>query len=908
MSRLGRDEHPASPASPLASLGATREFAWENELRGVAQNIPRTLNNQICLLFVARTSRYTGRRALDAVHMDMANALEDFKRLYGPDFSHLLPTKSRLKALFAAARPHASRERSGAGFWHKFVELDYRDTDGVYLLFTMGSGSKLDEHLRQPSLDRLYQVVRRIQPGAAWAKHIYRMGRHPWAFGPAVTELNFMGSYLGDGEKGLRLMESMESVLLFFEATKGESEALVMGPRTRKGMRAGTRTEMVDGVAQVAAPSPVPPGLARLRLRYKASEGASVLVFDTPESLPAPEAVAYGYPEAVDSLGRPVDQVENVRWALSQFGLRPKAEIGRELVRRGFSTARLREVGGPAATATNPITATNSILAQLTFYRTGVLKVRLGEPYGEIEVSGCVPDGGWATAGRIDEIEAWQQHGRDLEATRATTTFGGTRVTINGAPGRLSVYRHDGLEEGQMAFRVHRAVSGGPVLYGAVIPHSLLAEALVDGIANAGDKALLMVPRQVIVPTALSARLTGLDGRRASAEANKAAIADQLEEVDSAGRRIISGSLLRAKNDRYNKLQAEVDEIEREAAQVRAEIAELESEQRRNQAPALADRLLKMVATLSDPWCVDHRYTWRRALQDVTVTTRERRECQLRGPVVSIEGALRVGSQQREVLIPFAASLDTLEVVLDDKVHQVIEEMREGIPAHRTGVPMRYAVQRRVANALGYDSKKFAIALCTDPRVLRLAMARCHPLPGEDNSDEAVAERFGEPTSLVGVLGELWAPGAKGFTQWWLPGAPTLRALYLSAALGAGVADERDVVGPVCTSHESLMNAVRRRGLVSEWQRAGARWTLRPCARCGSTALAVALIREVTGSLCVSCWHDRSGVEWPLVPYAHLVDGLAAYQNAGLVPRVAPPDPLIRSHDERADQREAPCV
>ena len=62
---------------------------------------------------------------------------------------------AELGALFREAKRHVSKERDGTPFAHKYVEIDLRHSYGVYLLFTCGSGRKLDSHLRQPAIVQL---------------------------------------------------------------------------------------------------------------------------------------------------------------------------------------------------------------------------------------------------------------------------------------------------------------------------------------------------------------------------------------------------------------------------------------------------------------------------------------------------------------------------------------------------------------------------------------------------------------------------------------------------------------------------------------------------------------------------------------------------------------------------------
>lgn len=703
-------------------------------------------------------------------------------------------------------------------------------------------------------------------------------------------------------------MESLESVMLFFQAAEGETEAHLIGPRTRKGMIQETRTEMVDGVAYVGSTCPLPPGMARLRLRQKAGTGASVLVFDSPAHLPDPGVVAYGMPEVRTPTGHRVDQVANVRWALSVLGTKGKANIGRELIRRQFSTAGARQLQGPATVVNYPDTAVNAIVRHLEFYETGTLTVRLGGECADIEVLGCTPpDGPWATPQRFKEIAGWRARCAELEAIRGETTLGGLPVTANGVASVLVAYKRGTALRGEAAFRVARSdavYNTRAAVPGLILTHEHLADAIVDGLQKAGAEALHLVPVSAPVPADLEARDHTLRVHRESVAASMSSVAEQLDERDGNGARIISGALLTEKNAEYNRLAEELALVDRGLAEVATEITVADQAHRAREAPALAEELLSMISTLRDPYALTHRYMWRSAIRNVSVTMRRRRVAQLRGETITVSGEIWVGGDGAQVVIPFERTIDTLQPVIDQRVEALIAAMRTGTSLRDAKVPLARHFGSIVAAELGLSSRHFGLSQCDDPRILRIAMARCHPVPGGADTDEAVAAEFGEPIALVRRIGELWGQDAP--CQWRLPGAPIVVALHVAAATGRGTARREQIVGPVAHSHDAVWNSLRGRGLSDLWRyQRGGTWTLSPCPRCGSFALAPCLIREIDTYLCLSCWTDRSGVSWPAHPYAHLIDGIASWQAAGIVPGHLPERPY-RAQSPRTRQRRHP--
>lgn len=859
------------------------------------------------IVIVARTSKEAGRAARAAVHQDMKEALRAFWTLTGIDVRHLALSAAELDGRFAASPSVVSRTREGGQFKHRHVEVDYLATHGVYLLYTLGSGTKLDEHLRQPALVRVAEVTTRLRPSVLFAKHLYRFGRHPWSYGPIVTELNYRGGYLGDAKRGLRRIKSMESILLFFEAVQGEDEADVIVPRTRNGMRSNTGRSMVNGIVRVAASGFPPAGLARIRLRSdnNAGLGASVLVFDRPSGWPDPSLVAFGRPEVCGADGQPTDQVENVRWALSLFGTVSIQEIGEGLVARNFSTTGRRSQFGPSATfpMTSARSAANTIFRHVEFYRSGRLILPLGvEGFEDLVVDGCVPpDGPWAPPEVFERID---EHLADRDRrirNRSRHTFGGHRATVNGAP---AVLRGILTREGAAVLDAADPATSRAVEHNTRIPHAVLADAVVAGLAAAGNKALELIPADGGIPPELHRRLAELASRRQSISDQMDSLVRRMDERGDDGAPLVTGPLLARLNDDFATLAASREQVDAAYTDTEEKVRSAARRSRQEDSAVMTGQLLHLVESLRDPTDVRFRPLWRRALTSIEITNTPQERYRIFGNKVELTARLRLGDGHGAVEIPIRCEIDHLEPKITARLTRLVAEMREGTPPRLGSVPRAKTLHGLVAEHLDKDPKRFGLINCLDPRTLRIAMAICHPPAGTTPTVESVAAELDEPVTLVQRIHDIWG-AAETSAQWQLPGAPALVKLHIAAALNAGTVHTSDFDGTVASTYRNAIVALlgRGRGIDQLWDWTDRRiWRLHPCPRCGSTRRAPTLNREVAHLLCLTCWHDNDGVEWPMNPYGHLIDELKAWQEHRLIPELGA-NPFAQRHHPRRNQR-----
>ena len=149
---------------------------------------------------------------------------------------------------------------------------------GLVLLLQYGSGAQLDEHLHQPAVDQVAEVVRawapavlytaRCVPGAGPASR-WRLWSPPCARWRAGSG---QAVYVGDNENRVRPLSMKVAKHLFKAGIAGAAEALTIAQRTRAGMRSGTGRVLGPGRFTYALSGPLPPPFEVARLRLEGSD------------------------------------------------------------------------------------------------------------------------------------------------------------------------------------------------------------------------------------------------------------------------------------------------------------------------------------------------------------------------------------------------------------------------------------------------------------------------------------------------------------------------------------------------------------------------------------------------------------------------------------------------------------
>lgn len=190
------------------------------------------------------------------------------------------------------------------------------------------------------------------------------------------------------------------------------------------------------------------------------------------------------------------------------------------------------------------------------------------------------------------------------------------------------------------------------------------------------------------------------------------------------------------------------DEVADLAARVEAETAKTVAE--RNGAPM--DVLLRLVASLRDPEDTSQNALWKRAVTIEHIERQPVRVFDTAGTRTSWTGEIRLTGAARVFSIPFSGELlDGACAGLARKTDEVMEALRNGIPFDAQNVSNPQGVRLALAHRLGYDSRRFGLLSCPDPRLVTIAAwiasDRARPL-------DLVAADLGEPLTLVAQVAQ----------------------------------------------------------------------------------------------------------------------------------------------------------
>lgn len=633
---------------------------------------------------------------------------------------------------------------------------------------------------------------------------------------------------------------------------------------------------MIEGRVRYAVGSAPPAGIARLRMRNGTSDGASELYLETPGILPGAREVAYGLPEVFDQDGQQVDQVSNVKWALSVIGEKgwPDVKVARKLLEKCFSTTGLRSARrDPGALWTEEDVQSGALLAalyrRLDFYETGRLECR-SEEFGPIVVEDCFPlDGPWATAADFRRIRQHEQSGKVRYSDRATSTFAGLHVEVNGVPSRMY------LREGGV-FRVRsygrRCTVPGKVTF----THRQLATALTIAIAAAGDAAVHLVP---IADDSSDPELRVLAAKRRPIELDLIGPKERLkslrlrlDETLDDGNPVLTGRLAADVNAEYNMLAEQVEVAEGQLVDL-----DQQSERRRRALRTDASRvrldvLLDMIASLRDPSAMHYRDAWRAALHDLKLTSTDVTAHGHTGKRIELEGWLGVGDRvdDQTFRVPLQATWTTGAISeIDDRVAAIADGMRVGVPYADSKVPLAKHLRAPLCEQLGPAGRM--LAACDDSRILRIAMAVM--VDRADRPVGDVAAALCEPVALVErVDGHFSVARRRG--RWYTGSSPLRATVYALAVAGDGIVVRDQIVPAHATRWRSVTSALQAEGQCDLFSIGQKQLELVGRCHCAPDEIpwfAEMVIAEPAGPVCRRCWRDRLGVHWPKPEYQRYV-------------------------------------
>lgn len=858
-------------------------------LTGLGGNVDGTI------LLVARASGESGTAARRLAVDDLFAAAKYLEAMEDRSILAHLPEHSDLLRRLESATAVVSHSGDRA-FRNRFVEVDLVAVCGVYAVVSTGTGRKLDdESLVQPFVTRLAQVAAERRPAALFAKRIDRIVRKAWAIAPLMLVLESCGAVIGDSERGFREPSGLDAVMVFFDATVGEAQADRLPTQTRLGMLNRSGERMVDGQVAFHVGRPAPPGFAAVRMLVNGSIGPKVLVLDRPNDLPPSDQVAFGLPEVKAADGRPVDQVANVRWALSKLG-RPgmgALEVAQGLATRGYSTDGLRRLNTPSTTFdgnVRPEVIIGGLLNNLDVYRHGHLEFSFGvDEVDDLVIDGLIPDDGpWATPGDFERIERWQAGRARWRARRTVLTLSGLPVTVNGESAVLvTAPRYPHLARG-VGYRVCDAgpyprrvtLAGMPVLDAVE-----LARVVAESVAAAGDTALPLAPISVDPDQATrvaSQAVAELSARRDHHRERLADLRRQLTSRDDDGALIIGGALARDLTADYNEIADGVLRTTDEA--LAAAVAELEAARVANvdqRTDLRVGALLDLVAALRDPTRTQLSPLLRDALSlDIAVDTMVRSGHG--GVRCSVAGELRIVDDAYRTVIPVRGSWEQGSARhVEPRVERTIAAMSEGIPFDSVPVPRTEDLRSEIASHLGVRHRELVAVNCTDPRILRIGMAVTYRRDGR--TDAEIAAALGESEQLVTRVASVWAR-PRNHARWRNNGPQTTRVdCYI-------IATRDDGWIRFGGDHGLTSNQLASGCRGPDWANIrGEGYRLRPCPHCGHRGAARLAIDEPDGAVCLNCRLDSAGIHWPADPYDRYLPRVDAWVSAGLATHVDTP-------------------
>ena len=440
---------------PDRGVESAKRFSYS----GSDLNLAARLQTGGTIYVLARASGESSSRPRDLAANDLYAAVE-FLEKQGLTLSHLLPSKHQICADLMSVKPVTSFS-SGIKLTHHIVTYNYAREAGVIFVVCTGRGTMVDDDLVAPFVRHVVNLMSLYPPCLVAAKRIDRIARVVWALGPLIMELGRSKAYIGDTKSGIRLAGTIESLRIFFEGIIAEEEGKKLPVQSRTGMIQRSESIMVDGRLAYSYGGSIPPGLTRLRLKVGGSLGPPVVYLDSPKYLPEPAHVATGYPEASDRAGRPVDQVENVRWFF-QHWLRERQthqSLAVMLGVRGFSTDWYRGKHGVDATVptsykgSGATKVVNSIARHFESYATGRFPVNLGIQGIEDRVIEIQPsDGPWIESADVERIRAVLAERDPSRETIRRMTLVGLQCGYNGTRTMARAYTPESSTTGEERF------------------------------------------------------------------------------------------------------------------------------------------------------------------------------------------------------------------------------------------------------------------------------------------------------------------------------------------------------------------------------------------------------------------------------------------------------------------------
>jgi len=829
------------------------------------------------VMITGRSSCESGRVAYRAAVQDLLQGASILQSSTGLQVASVLPPAEALERMLREAPAVTSKASEGRKFTNRYLQWSSHE-HGIHVLLSAGSGRKVDENLIQPALTRTAEVFRALKPGLLFAKRLDRIGRRAWAFGPLMELIEQAGSWMGD-EDGVRAPDEWNAMHVFMTASRGQKMAQGLPTMTRRGMASRTGSAMANGRVAYHVPHPPPPGTTRLgMLSVGGGLGGTLLVLDSPAYLPSDAEVATGMPQVFGPDGQRVDQVANVRWALSVLG-RPqwsRRAVATELSRRQMSTHALRANNGSSATVVPPqpgatvFPILSTILNNLDLYETGRLHLKLSvDGIPDLAIDGIWPeDGPWASPEDFARIRAWLAQGKQRHDRTRSLAFTSLPALLNGEPARLlsSASRHR-KEPGYAIVRRERLQGRQPrSLREPVVTHAALAESIVAAISQAGDLPLALWQPAHAEDHDLQAAIGRLKVAADSLQAAMRTIRAQVAAVDDTGAPRLTGPLLDDLNAEYARLAGiELPDVQNQLQQARQHLEDRRIARGTQAAAAQSADILKLVSALRNPHDLALSELWRASIVGLTFTTSQDHQAKHVTDEVSWHGRITFSNLTDRYAIDFSGTQRTgAGSKVDQRVTDIVADLASGTPFHLSDVERKPVLKGLVAARFKVPNRQFLLGACLDGRITKTA-ARL--LLDPERPDHDLATDLHEPEAFIARIREVYCNTQRQRAVW-LQRHHTLVTHWHAIAATCNGTVHPSQLAQHSASASSAISTLTASPHADQWtRRTDGSYQLTPCKSCGGHRRAPMRIPEPVGLLCLDCRQDQHGLHWPTDPY-----------------------------------------
>lgn len=841
------------------------------------------------ILLVARNSGPGGSNSRVLAADEAYKAAVGLLDMTGIDLLPFMPSKQRIKEELKEARTITTIGTDGKKFTNEYWV--YHNTEANLILFvSTGSGKKLSDKLAQPFIEALTSTVLLHSPALLFSNRLDRIFRRMLTASNLLLALESVDAMLGDASGNIKEVDEMGAFFTLLQSMGSQKEAEAIPKKTRQGMTDRTESAMKNGQCLYGAPIIPPAGLTRIRLKNALGGiGAGLLVIDHWGSFPALLTINSGLTSrSLDKNAK--SNAELVQWALHNLG-KPGftvSNVGAYLASEGFSTAGLRKMRGIEAVympTTDPSRAflpVRSILTNLDFYESGVMKIAFGiAGVPDIEIRNCFPASGkWAEKedfARLRNYISMRNGGGP-----ASLPLVGIQVNSNQGAAKLAAATDEfsKFEPGYVVKKLKNNPDPGR-LHFTNIPHSVMANSIIEGLIEASKTT--WIPRDSDLEEfnpELRAQIDESERKIEKFQEAAAGLLKQVSERDDSGDLVLGAEMRKGLSNMYDEITTDSLEPEQSILRELSTRLFMEMEKFSSKEETVPDDLLShLVASLKDGKDTTYNKWWKSA---VVINSIDRVRVLRDGHSLynlHWEGTICISSLTRVFEIPFQGEFEYgVATKVDQRTLEVIAQMAEGKLFGDIEIPQMREIKSSVAHALGLRSGTFNLSNTLDPRLLKIGT---YIASNRGTSNKAIAATLNEPIGLIARVRE--SITNTPFGSRWVKQPSLVRGKWYALAL-----QNDGVVSKSILDQHGSYDWTQEKSTLRRYKNGKVDWQvidedsvqLQACPFCGSRKRAPSRIFEPVGLICMACRKDEIGIIWPSDPYDQWLEIDLAISNA----------------------------